>query len=330
MKYKIIKIIEKIATTFHLDKILWRFLPPGLYVFNFHRIGSKHDSEFARDVFSCSETAFEKIILEIKNNFRIVSTLELATAIAKNKKIEDRIALITFDDGYIDNYTVAYPILKRHDVTALFFLSTSLINSQRVAWWDEITFLLRQSIGCSVTLPDKSATITLVEEHIESQIQLFIQNTKRQRKTNIPKILAELHQSLNEPVKRLENIPSLFMSWDNIKTMVENNMEVGSHTVSHQILSSLNNDDQAHEIYQSKTTIEMMLSRTITAFAYPVGSKDCYNIVSKNLCQQAGYLLAFNNQPGINKIVLDPYDLNRICIDNDNLHKFRFNVWINS
>lgn len=330
MKYKIIKIIEKITTTFHLDKILWRFLPPGLYVFNFHRIGSKNESEFARDVFSCSEVAFEKIILTIKGNFRIVSAKELANLIAENNQIVDRIALITFDDGYIDNYTVAYPILKRHDVTALFFLSTSLINSQRVAWWDEITFLLRQSIGCRVTLPDSSSTILLTEEHIENQIQLFIQNTKRQRRTNIPKILAELHQSLNEPVKRLEDAPSLFMSWDNVKTMLENNMEVGSHTVSHQILSSLKNEEQTYEIFESKIIIETELAQTVTAFAYPVGSKDCYNTVSKKLCEQAGYALAFNNQPGINKMIKDPFDLYRICVDSDNIHKFRFNVWMNS
>lgn len=330
MKYKIRKILEKTITILHLDKLLWCYLPSGLYVFNFHRIGSKKDSEFARDVFSCSEASFENIIVEIKNNFKLVSTNELTTIIKNNNgKITERLALITFDDGYIDNYTIAYPILKKHEMTALFFLSTSLINSKKIAWWDEIAFMLRRSIGKSVSLPDKPFKIKLQEKIIEIQIQSFIQATKRERKTNIPKILDELRKTLPEAAKSLEGIPSLFMSWDNIKTMFDNNMEIGSHTISHQILTSLSKAEQEYEIFQSKKIIEDETSIIPYAFAYPVGSSNCYDSTSKILCQNAGYLLAFNNQSGINRIIKDPLDLYRICIDTDNINKFRLIVWKN-
>ncbi|MDP5031315.1 polysaccharide deacetylase family protein [Paraglaciecola sp.] len=329
MKNTIRKIIEKTVIHFQIDKLLLRLLPNGLYVFNFHRIGSKQDSEFARDVFSCSEAAFEKIIIDIKQNFRVITTNELAQKLQFQKNINERLALITFDDGYIDNYTVAYPILKKHEVTALFFLSTSLINSRKIAWWDEITFMLRRSVGNTVTLPDNSSSMLLDEHIIESQIQHYIQNTKRQRKNNIPKVLAELHIALPKQAELLENTPSLFMSWQNIKTMTANKMEIGSHTVSHQILTSLTEDEQEYEITRSKHIIEEEITSKISAFAYPVGSSNCYNETSKKLCQKAGYLFAFNNQSGINKTLNDPFNLYRICIDNDNLHKFRFKIWIN-
>lgn len=331
MKYKIKKIIEKTFTTLHLDKLIWRYLPAGLYVFNFHRIGSKKDSNFARDVFSCSETAFENIVIAIKNNFKLVSANELAKLVKINDgHIAERLALITFDDGYIDNYTVAFPILRKHEMSALFFLSTSLINSKELAWWDEIAFMLRRSIGKSVSLPDDSTLITLQEKIIENQIQLFIQTTKRVRKTNIPKILVELRKTLPEAAKKLEDAPSLFMSWEDIKTMAKNNMEIGSHTISHQILTSLSNADQEYEIFQSKKEIENKTSITPCAFAYPVGSANCYDATSIKLCKQAGYVLAFNNQAGINRTIRDPFNLFRICIDTDNLSKFRLNVWSSS
>ncbi|HCH69557.1 MAG TPA: hypothetical protein DE042_03485, partial [Colwellia sp.] len=87
----------------------WLTRENGLYCFNYHRIGDCTKTPFDPNLYSCSEEQFKKQIQFIKKNFQVI-TLEEVLLLAEHKlPLNRRYALITFDDGYIDNYEVAYP-----------------------------------------------------------------------------------------------------------------------------------------------------------------------------------------------------------------------------
>src|SRR5947207_792835 len=118
-----------------------------LIVFNYHRIPPAADftTPFDEGVFGPQLAIFEEQIAWLKRNLRLLSEPELIDIIDSGKYPSDPCALITFDDGYIDNYTLAYPLLKRHAAPAIFFIPTRLIAAGEVGWWDSIAYLVKKS-----------------------------------------------------------------------------------------------------------------------------------------------------------------------------------------
>ena len=92
-----------------LAKVLWPLRGNGLYCFNFHRIGNADNTAFDPCVFSCDVDSFKKYLDFFKKNFRVIALAELYSLIREGRPINEKLALITFDDGYRDNYDM--PIL---------------------------------------------------------------------------------------------------------------------------------------------------------------------------------------------------------------------------
>ncbi|MGH9584120.1 MAG: polysaccharide deacetylase family protein, partial [Bryobacteraceae bacterium] len=110
----------------------------GLIVFNYHRIGDPRSTPYDADVFSATAEAFDGQIAFLKKHLPLIG-LEEAVEIAGGKRtLGSTCGLITFDDGYLDNYDLAFPILQSHGVPGIFFLVTSYVGSAYVPWWDEI------------------------------------------------------------------------------------------------------------------------------------------------------------------------------------------------
>ena len=122
-------------------------LPPrdSLLVLNYHRIGNPDDDPFDPDVFSATGDQLSEQISYLRRHVSVV-TLEEAQAFVdgtRREKTPRCRVLITLDDGYLDNYQVAFPILRSHGVQGVFFLVTSLVGSCAVPWWDHIAFLMK-------------------------------------------------------------------------------------------------------------------------------------------------------------------------------------------
>jgi len=111
-----------------------------LIVINYHRIGIAGTSPYDTNVFSATPAEFDEQIAFLKKHLGIV-TLAEAIAFARGETSwRGAAALLTFDDGYVDAYDTAFPILRSHGVQGTFFLPTSFIGTQRVPWWDAIAY----------------------------------------------------------------------------------------------------------------------------------------------------------------------------------------------
>jgi peptidoglycan/xylan/chitin deacetylase (PgdA/CDA1 family) len=305
IKYQLIKRLN-------LSRILWPSLKNGLYCFNFHRIGAWQETNYDPCVFSCDADNFEKYISFIKNNFRVVSLDEVNEIVENNTPITEALALITFDDGYSDNYHIAFPLLKSLDLPATFFITTSLINSNLIPWWDEIAWHIRQLPSQSLKLTPWAQALTIDKSPSRQNIRSVLQQIKAN-----PSLIESQLDELRALTERSNNeIRNIFMTWSQLTEMIDNNMTVGAHSHTHKIFSCLSESELNFELKESKRLIELNLSNNINSLSYPVGSAKTYNKSMYKTISSNGYKLAFSFSAIINNNLNENrFEIGRFPID---------------
>ena len=298
----------------NLSKVLWPLLNNGLYCFNFHRIGSWQDTNYDPCVFSCDAENFEKYLFFIKNNFRVVSLDEIQNIAENNITIKEKLALITFDDGYSDNYHIAYPILKSLGLPATFFITTSLIDSKLIPWWDEIAWHVRQLANKTIKLTPWRHPLAIDEIPSRQNIRSALQKIKK-NPSLIESQLDELRVLTSAGTSNSE-MKNIFMTWQQVAEMVDNNMTVGAHSHTHKVFSCLSEAELNFELKESKRLIELNLQNSINSLSYPVGSVTTYNKSMFGTITSHGYKLAFSFSAIINKnLSKNRFEIGRFPID---------------
>ncbi len=130
------KLLKTLAgRALHLTGLHRKLLKDTAVIVAFHRV----DDRVAGDALSVSVDAFERFCRFFKRHYDVISLGDLVTRLERGEDVAGTLA-ITFDDGYLDNYENAAPILREHDLPATFFITCDFIESETVAWWDaEIT-----------------------------------------------------------------------------------------------------------------------------------------------------------------------------------------------
>jgi peptidoglycan/xylan/chitin deacetylase (PgdA/CDA1 family) len=291
-------------------------IPPrdSLMVLTYHRIGNRYDDPFDPGVISATSDQFYEQISYLKRKLSLVS-LEEALAFVdgtiKEKTRRCRV-LITFDDGYLDNYELAFPILYTHDVQGVFFLTTSRVGTSYVPWWDHIAFLIKTARQRRFTLHYPTNHVVDLEKN-GMDISMRNVNYLYSSSENVDKVrfIRELKEE-----SRGEELPVAFrryLNWDEARTMINGGMAIGSHTHTHPILSRLGLAEQRKELSESRNLLTAQLGIEVDTLAYPYGFETSFSIQSQNLLQEAGYHAAFSfyggtNQPGM----MQRYDIKRI------------------
>lgn len=296
--------------------LIWPFRPNGLYVFNYHRIGEASKTEYDPNVFSCTQERFDEHLSFYKRNFTVLSEPELLALLASDKAYNDKFALITFDDGYIDNYELAFPTLLKHQLSATFFIATDFISKQEVPWWDEVAFIIKEINPGSINLFNGQIDIDLSNLSLAKKIREVLKGLKQAPSYSMQEKLKALRENL-EFATDISNASPLFMNWKQMSEMQNKGMFFGSQTCSHQILSHLSADAQRRELNESKSTLESIFEREINSLAYPVGGATAYNETTMSLAEKAGYKVAFNFVGGINEDASEKYQVMRFPVDNN-------------
>jgi peptidoglycan/xylan/chitin deacetylase (PgdA/CDA1 family) len=309
---------RKVNKLLGFDKRFWKDRPNGVYSFNYHRIGDKESTSFDPNVFSCTEEMFEKHISFFQTNFDVVTTNELNELIKMNKSNKGKYAFLTFDDGYIDNYTIAYPILKQANCPATMFIATDFIDKPILPWWDEAAWLIKNNddsifLGLDWDLPSNISTLS-----VQNKVKHLLRSIKDNKTLSIEEKFTLLRNQATEHYKAINNSETLFMTWDMLREMSKNNIDIGSQTCSHQILSHLSEAEQHYEINHSKERIEKEIRKDVKAFAYPVGGVEAFTKITQKMVRDAGYEFALSFVPNIN---LEPnnnlFGMNRFSIDSE-------------
>lgn len=325
MSVRINQLKSKLLAKTGLINWFWHRLPNDIYVFNYHRIGNKQDCIYDRAIFSCDAELFEQQLIAIKQNFTVINAKQLAELIKQQKPLSERYAVLTFDDGYIDNYQVAFPLLLKHQLTASFYLTNDFVEAKRIPWWDEVAFLLRHADGKRLQFSELKVQMTIAHAQIEQQILQLVNAFKQHKSLTVMQLAARLKQYLPEQAKLLLNHQEpLFLSWQQAQEMLQQGMDIGCHSQTHRILSQLSSTELAQEITEAKSYLELQLKTDITTFAYPVGRYYCFNHQVIKQVADAGFVCAFNNEVGSNDVYQQPFNINRLSVAFDNLAYFKW------
>lgn len=240
---------------------------------------------------------FEKQMDYMKRHYHVITFHEFFQIINNNQSelLDGRKAIITFDDGYKNNYDVVFPILKKRDLRATVFLVTDCIEEGEMFWFEKISFLIKRTKKERLTLrtiPGKRWSIRRAKERLAA-IRDIKRICKEVEDTERICILNELCESLGfETLKK--GAPRIVLSWNEVIEMSEYGIEFGSHTLSHPVLTRLDDRRLEAELAESKKSIEEKIGQEVVSFAYPGGT---HNQRVQEAVKKAGYSfgLAYNH-----------------------------------
>jgi protein-tyrosine-phosphatase/peptidoglycan/xylan/chitin deacetylase (PgdA/CDA1 family)/carbamoylphosphate synthase large subunit len=272
-----------------------------LMVLNYHRIGDAEETPYDSGTFSASAEQFDAQITYLKQCFRIVGLEEACETVAGRPAPEGPSILITFDDGYRDNYTLAFQILRSHSVPACFFLPTAFVGTGTVPWWDLIAYVVKQSQNRVIHLQyPQPVTFDLKREGLSQTIIQILELYKSPNMRDQERFLSSLEDACGT-LRPQTDSNRRFLSWDEAREMQQAGMAFGSHTHTHEILSKLPPEQQEEELRVSRETMERQLARPVSVLAYPVGERSTFSQeTTMRLLERTGYSAAFSHYGGVN------------------------------
>lgn len=278
----------------------------NVQILTYHRVNDEQNPFFP----ATPTTVFTRQMEFLSSCFNILSLGE-AVARLKHKDIPDNAVVITFDDGYKDNYLHAFPVLKKFSVPATIFLATDAIGSGRMLWHDQVFSAFREtkkSVLSDYGEHSKTYSLRTLEDKLVTQAQIlrFLRSLDEHKRSLW---IACLREKLD--VADGKNMPELMLTWDEVKTMHLDKISFGSHTVTHPILSKISPERVWQEISVSKAVIERHLGEAVRAFAYPNGTREDFRSSTKDLLGNVGYTCAVTSVFGANDANQDVFELRR-------------------
>jgi len=263
----------------------------GLLILNYHRIGDPTQSMLDRNLWSASAEDFDAQVQHGAREFDVIGLQDLEHVLRERR---GRYLMFTFDDGYRDNYTHAYPILRARGVPCTFFLTTGFLDRAQVPWWDEIAWMVRSSRLQALDVNRWTSTpVPLEDPHREGAIRRLLNVYKGlpgEQTDEYVEFLADALETGRVP----ESISrDLWMTWDMVREMRRGGMTFGGHTVTHPVLANQSAAQQDWEIGECRRRLVAELNEPVMAFSYPVGGPNSFNTFTRTSLAQHGFRLGF-------------------------------------
>jgi peptidoglycan/xylan/chitin deacetylase (PgdA/CDA1 family) len=267
---------------------------------------------------SASPEQFRQQMSLVKQHYDPISFHQLMSMMDRGERLPSRPLIVTFDDGYDDNYHVAFPILREFGMSAMFFVSTGHIDSGMPYAYDWLVHIFCRTRATRVQVAeldiDQAIPATRGERRELARELLF--RLKGLDATVQAAIISGLANAWDmPPMQHAECRP---MTWDQLREMRAAGMEVGSHGVSHRILAKLSPIEMAAEVRESKRAIERELGPPVEVLSYPVGGPDSYNEQVIRAAKEADFRMACNYVTGVNRLPAKAqYGLQRLSVESE-------------
>jgi len=292
-------------------------------VLMYHRV-----VELERDPFelAVSPDRFYKQIEYLKTTCNIIDPDDLVSIRKSGKPLPKKSIVITFDDGYLDNYTGAIPVLEHFDAGAIFFIATANIDRKNDFWSDSLGRVLYETEGLPKQLAVNvnareygfDVSTTLGRDEAFKKLHFVLKQTNPPQREEVVGIVLDW-----AGLSRDGRDSHRFMSSEEVKCLSKSRIAtIGSHTHNHPRLSSLAKKDQYEEISKSLEILQTLTSRSVKHFSYPYGSNSEYDSNSVEICKNLGFDLAYGGW-GVVYRWADDYQLPRINVGNWDIDTFK-------
>ncbi len=283
-----------------------RWLPvKGVVVFCYHSI-SDLDS-----IISLPVKKFQKQMNYLKQKgFKALSADEFLAFQRKGSVPSGKWCLITFDDGFMDNYTNAFPKLRELDFPFVVFLATDYIGGK--AGWAIRDLAAIFSAKDAEALKDRPG-IELIGGFRNSD---FV-------KRNMRFHLSCSNEDIRRFIAELKNLALMkMMTWGEVTEMAGSGVDFASHSCSHPYMADLHPEDVLREVKESKELIDKMLKKRTLLFCYPYG---IYSNDAKSIIAGQGIEASFGVELSVCRDFEDPFALPRVLVGREqSMWEFKF------
>ena len=277
-------------------------------VLMYHRVNPKVDPFSVATVHPAD---FERQIVFLKQHYNVLPLAELWRRVQEHTLPPNAVAL-TFDDGYADNHDVALPILRKHQVPATLFLTSSVAEEGGPLWHDKVLHAFRttrcqwlefEPLGLPPTRLDNVKQRPVIARRCLAGLRAL---PEPQRRRCLEELLTVLQ------VRDFDGLRGLMLSWDDARALERGGFAVEDHTATHPVLSRLSPQAARAEVMGSKRLIEARLQKEVRFFAYPNGKRDDFTPATQAMLRQLGFACAFSTVPTKNLIGDDAFALGRV------------------
>jgi peptidoglycan/xylan/chitin deacetylase (PgdA/CDA1 family) len=235
----------------------------------------------------------------LRRHFRVVPLLQIAEQLASGQPLDKNLVALTIDDGRRNCYEFLFPLLKEFELSATFFVVSSFIRGEDWIWTDKVLWLSEQP-----TPPDE-----LGPGRLDDAFRSLNRLRPEERNARLEAMAGSAGVSVPQspPPKYAP------CSWSELREMADSGlMEIGSHTATHPIFSSVTDEESWEELRRSRAEIEAGMGRSVKSFCYPNGMPGDFRPSQVRQVEDAGYTCSVTAQFGMVNFGSDRYQLPRI------------------
>jgi peptidoglycan/xylan/chitin deacetylase (PgdA/CDA1 family) len=292
-----------------------------LRVLAYHRVLTVRSEDafpFDLELVSASAEQFREQMTIVKRRYHPLTFRQLLEFLDAGETPPRDALVVTFDDGYDDNYRIAFPILDELRVPAVFFVSTGYIDDGMPYAYDWLVHMIctaRESrvriapLGLDAAVPDAMPDRRALAAEILDRMKTM--SALDQLET-----IRSLSETLGIP--RVSHADCRPMSWQQLREMHAAGMEIGSHGVGHHMLAKLPPAEMTHELQGSQTALTRELGVNAVSISYPVGGRDAFDDDVIAAARAASFRIGCSYISGDNaRHPEDLFDLRRIHVETD-------------
>jgi peptidoglycan/xylan/chitin deacetylase (PgdA/CDA1 family) len=264
------------------------------------------------DVISCTPAEFDREMAFLARYFDVVRLCDIEQAAAGPRPL----AVVTFDDGYKDNIEAALPILQRHNLCATFFVTTGFMDRITEPWWDRIVVAVMNAETEEIDVMDFDAGVLSLRsaQDRDSAVAVLLRLAKSLPSDRSRALADAVAERCGKGEK--DSLADLMMTWDDVRSLHNAGMEIGSHTVTHPVLANCTDSELHDELAVSRERIQSETGATVTSIGYPVGGNTAVDERVRREAARCGYQLGCTYMHGLNPVTgWDPFSLLRLKME---------------
>lgn len=263
------------------------------------------------------ENDFYKFLKKIKQEAEILPIENVINNFEKKNSKTKKKCIITFDDGFENNYSVAMPILDDLKIPATFYFSTDFIENNSMSWIDKIEYCIENTLQESIKLPWVKKKFLINTSF--TKIKLLDYLRKKIKKDLSFNLNAFVTYMFNEckmkEIKSLNTEIDKKISWSQVKKIKTNKLfTVGGHGHEHFSFRSLSFKKFKEQIDKSFRLFERKINHKLEHYSYPEGQKIDFNKKISKYLKNKKILCCPSAIPGFNFKNTSLFELKRIPI----------------